>query len=249
MKANIVNFGNGKGTMMKKLQRYDLDRCYSYGEYNETINYGNMNSHLEGVQDYILQLNNEKQQYEQEMRKVIDAERDNENRKYHFWEKWRKIKFIFLAIFVGGLILNSIIGNVFNGTLEALLNILICLLLVLTLILFLIAAVIQVISGKLYFRYADNLKEHLDCINNSFDYKAKKCYLAIDDIYLKSLEPSHREIVLMRREQNEHNRKLEKIAEERRILEQENLEENRKIRNTQEQLLEIELERENRRYR
>lgn len=234
---------------MKKLQRIDLEQCYSYGEYNEAINHGKMNSRLEGVNDYIAQLNNERMQYEQEMKKVIDVEKDNENRKYHFWEKWRKIKFISLGIFVGSHILDFIIGSVFNGTLEALLTILICLLLVLNVILFLIAAVIQVISGKLYSRYADNLKEHLYCINKSFDYKTRTCYLAIDDIYLNSLEPSHREIVLMRREQNEHNHKLEKIAEERRRLEEKNLEENKKIRNAQEQLLEIERERENRRYR
>ena len=234
---------------MKKLQRYDLDRCYSYGEYNKTINYGKTNGRLEGVNNHITQLNNERKQYEREMRKAIDAEKDNENRKYHFWEKWRKIKFISLGIFVGSIILVFIIYSVFQGLLESLLTILDFLVLLIALILFLIAAIVQVISEKLYSKYANNLREQIYSINKNFDYKSRTCYLAIDDIYLNSLEPAHREMVLMHREQNEHNQKVEKIAEERRRLERENLEENRKIRYTQEKLLEIEKERENERLR
>lgn len=234
---------------MKKLQRYDLEKCYFYGEYNKTIDYGKRNAHLEGVNDHIAQLNNERRQYEQEIRKVIDAEKDNENRKYNFWRKWRKIKFVSLGTFIGSIILGIIIDSALHGMPEMLLSLLVYLILMITPILFLIAAFIQVISRKSYSRYADKLGERLHSISRNFEDKAKTCYLAIDDIYLNSLEPAHREMVLMRREQNEHNRKLEETAEERRRLEWENLEESRRLRHTQEQLLAIEQEREKRRLR
>lgn len=241
---------------MKKLQRYELEKCYFYGEYNKTIDYGKRNAHLEGVNDYIAQLDNERKQYEQEIGKVIDAEKDNENRKYHFWEKWRKIKFISLGIFfIGNFILSPIVNSMFSGRtgmfaiLGGVLTILVVLLSNIAFPLFLIAIVAQVISGKSYSHYADNLREQLYSINKKFEDKMRTCYLAIDDIYLNSLEPAHREMVIMRREQNEHNRKLEDIAEERRRLERENLEESRKLRYTQEQLLAIEQERERRRLR
>lgn len=242
---------------MKKLQRYDLEKSYFYGEYNKTMDYGKKNAQLEGVNDCIAQLNDERKQYEQEMSQVIDAEKDNENRKYHFWERWRKIKFISLGIFViGKFILTPIVNSVCSGNtgtfailLGGVLTALVFLLSNIALLLFLIAIIAQEISEKSYFKYADNLREQLYDISRNFEDKARKYYLAIDNCYLNSLDSTHREMVLMRREQNEHNRKLQAIAEERNRLERENLEENRKTRYAQERLLQIEQERENRRSR
>lgn len=68
----------------------------------------------------------------------------------------------------------------------------------------------------------------------------------IDTLYLRSLDPSHREMVLMRREQAEHNRKQEELEEERVRLENERLREAEKTRKAQEKLLKIEEEREKR---
>ena len=234
---------------LQRLQRFALDQCYFYGEYNETINYAKMNSHLEGVNACIEQLDNERKQYEQEMEKVIDSEKGNENKKYHFWETWRKIKFISLGIFIGSIVLGLLADSVVPyGVLEVLLTVFIFLLWFVMLIFCPIVAIIQLIGRLLYFRYANGLREQLYCMGRDFEHKARACYFAIDEIYLKSLDPMHREMVLMRREQNEHNRRLEGIEEERRKTERENLEENRRIRYAQEQLLDIEREREKRRW-
>lgn len=239
-----------KQNSMKKLQRLDLEHCYSWREYNNAINCGKTNIHLKGVSDHIEQLNDERKQYEQVMKNLIDAEKDTENKKYHFAEKWRKIKIISLFAFIGSLIL-MVIGIAVNpnGLLAVLLMALFFLGFCICPFLFLLAAVIEVISRKLYSRYADGLRAHIYGINSSFDYKVRTCYLAIDDIYLDSLDAAHRELVLMRREQNEHNQKLERMAEEQHRAEKANLEENRRIRQVQERLLAIEEERENRRLR
>lgn len=51
-----------------------------------------------------------------------------------------------------------------------------------------------------------------------------------DDLYLASLAPSHREMVLMRREQAEHMKKMERMEQERQRREDELLEEQVKAR-------------------
>jgi len=231
---------------MKKIQRCDLDRCYSFGEYNKTIDYGEKNSHLTGVSNCIEQLNNAKNHYMQEMETVINEERDIENRKYRFWEKWHRIKILAPCIWIGSFLINKLSGKGYHSLIVDLLLALLIFTALATFLLFLLAIIMEIISRKLYLKYIDSVWGKFNSINNAFENTARKYYQSIDDIYLNSLEPAYREMVLMRREQQEHQRRLEQIAEEQRRLEAENLAENRRIRNTQEELLGIEREREKR---
>ncbi len=231
---------------MGSIQRYDLDRCYSYGEYNKAIEYGKKNNSIAGVGDCIKQLNDYKNRYEQEMAAIINAEKDVESQKYILCEKWSKRRTIALCTLAGSIIINIIISEMIQNTIGLLIMLLLCLLVVVSFIYLLVAAILESIAENSYYKYTKNLWGKFNPINSAFNNTARECYQEIDAIYLNSLEPAHREVVLMRREQNEHHRRVEKIAEEQRRLEAKNLEINKEIQNTQQRLLDIELEREDR---
>lgn len=239
---------------MKKLQRYDLEKCYYYDEYNKAIDYGKRNANLEGVNDYISQLNNARIQYEQEIGNIVDTERDNENKMYRLWGKWYKIRAVSLGIFLAAIPALIVCGMISERSYKFALHgdwlaILFSMALIIAFPVFLFAAAAQIIRRRWYYDYADNLKNRLYGISRNFEDKAGTCYRAIDNIYLNSLDPAHREMVLMRREQEEHNRRMEAVAAEQGRKENERLEETRKMRIAQEKLLEIEKERERRRLR
>ena len=65
-------------------------------------------------------------------------------------------------------------------------------------------------------------------------------------MYLLSLDTTHRELVLLRRQQEAHNQDMLRLEKERRKAEKERLEEQRRAREATEKLLSIEIEREKR---
>lgn len=71
----------------------------------------------------------------------------------------------------------------------------------------------------------------------------KGIYKEIDTLYLATLDPAHREAVLMRRDQERHHREMMNAQQEHN---QAMVEEQRKILQTQEEILQIEREREER---
>lgn len=65
-------------------------------------------------------------------------------------------------------------------------------------------------------------------------------------MYLLSLDTTHRELVLLRRQQEAHNQDMLQLEKERQKAEKERLEEQRRAREATEELLSIEIEREKR---
>lgn len=231
---------------MKKLQRYDLVRCYYFSEYNNTVEYGQKNNHLNGVSTCIDKLNVEKEHYIHSVENIVNPERQIEQKKYVTWEKCVKaIKISFCSTIVI-FILEFIISKYSHSLVATLFFIFFLLLFFISLVCFLGALLVEWIVSKLYYNYVSKINAKLLMQKQIFEEIARLSYQSIDDLYLNSLEPMYRETVIMRREQNEHNKKMERIAEQKYRLELEQLVENRKIRQAQENLLEIEQERERR---
>lgn len=99
---------------------------------------------------------------------------------------------------------------------------------------------------KEYNSYVHELECEVHQITAKYENFISALKNTIDNLYLNNLDPAHREIVLMRRDQERQHQERMRI-EEKRLRSQQHLEEEQvKARYAQEQLLQIELEREKR---
>ncbi len=146
-----------------------------------------------------------------------------------------RLAFVVIASLILGIIVGEISVNIFFAIISLLLTIVFFV----SLLILLFAIVIEMVIKDLYFSYINKLRVRIGVQDREFSDISMKCYQEIDNIYLNSLDSAHREMVIMRREQEIHNKKMEQI-------EVNQLEEVRTSRRVQELLLQIEQEREER---
>ena len=250
--------------MEYSIVRYDLDKCYRFKEYNEASTYAKRNIEIKGVKEEYQKLIAEKDNYVQDIKNITEPEKRNEDKIYNDWENWHKRKKLFVGITLG-LVIITIINILFGGFLPSVLHTLIT---ILGLFLFIMvpASVVtkigELISEKTYYNYMTPIGDKILIRNHSFAEYADKCNAKIDDLYLMSLEPAHREMVLMRREQTKQHEEVMRMERERIELEKERIrvekerqadersaraearDEARQSRKVQERLLQIEEDRE-----
>ena len=113
-------------------------------------------------------------------------------------------------------------------------------------IFFIITKIIKHGYGIRYKRYIELVSNKLNNLGNGFIRTSIDYYDAIDNLYLLSLDTTHRELVLLRRQQEVHNQDMLRLETERQKAEKERLEEQRRAREAAERLLSIEIEREKR---
>lgn len=236
-----------------KLARYDMERVYYLKEYQKTVAYAEQNISIAGVKEKLDSLKAEKSRYSKKVSALIEAERDNERQKYEPYEKWadvaKKLPFVFLGTLLA---IEALIffENVLSLPLYGILFGLIMMLLSLVLFVSGIATAFSFLCKRKYERayqkYVSELSGQIDSLGQAFKQTSKDYYCSIDNLYLNSLDATQRELILMRREQAEHNRKLIEAEKERQRLQKKLIEEQQKTRATQEELLAIEREREER---
>lgn len=232
--------------------RYNLDQCYRFNEYNKAISYATKYIDIKGIKELALNLKQTADKYEKDIAKIVNPRRENEERKYNQWKNWNRIKDIckWIAIGLISLAVFSYIINIFinigNMALEYIF-LLSVLFTIVTIPLFFVAKVGEFICRNIYNHFVKSIKEEIDNQNFLFAEESRNTYRAMDNLYLISLDASHREMVLMHREQIEHNKKMEHLEKERQRKEEERLREQKRARKVQERLLEIEEERERRR--
>ena len=245
----IHTFLKGKETV----NRMDLKRIYRYGEYNKAVSYAEQNRHVAGVENYVQLLRTEKEKYSQELKAIVEPEIEQENAKYTSWQKWFKKKMICIRIMAGLLsfVIVSLLLSIFvdsNGFMHVI-NWLkwFCLFWMIIMIPVLTVMKIgDVITANIYRKYSNSLMKKISDRNNLFTARSQEIYREIDNCYLVSLDPSHREMVLMRREQARHQGEMRRLEEQRVRVEREKLMEERRARMAQESLLDIEQERKKR---
>lgn len=227
--------------MSKNLVRHDFENDFekylNFNEYNETMRYANKNIEVKGVSEQIQNLMNEKENYISNVKNIINTEREKGNQKYQLWEKWNARNSISLRITMGLLaiiILNKVLSSFLPGVIHTILRIIGLPIYIMVPV----SLVIMVITSSHemdYNRYETDIIQKINSITATFSKKFKEYYTTIDDLYLCSLEPAHREMVIMHREQKEHNKEMLRLERERNRLEKE--------RN--EQMLRLEKERQN----
>lgn len=228
--------------------RYDLEKCFRFNEYNEASAYGRQNIDIKGVKDQLQSLQEAKDAYIREIKGITAPEREEEAKRFLTWEKWSKAAKCCLWILLGVLgvsIANLFIGGFLPNFLSNMLYLL-WLFVIPALLAFAVTKVGEWLCDKSYNHYVSKIRIKVLIQNSSFADTSKSCYNAIDNLYLRSLDSAHREMVLMRREQAEHNKEMLRLEQQRQEKETQRLEEERRTRKAQERLLEIEEERERR---
>ncbi|MDE5938128.1 MAG: hypothetical protein K2H37_03495 [Lachnospiraceae bacterium] len=240
--------------------RYDLNKCYRFNEYNEAIAYAKKNMEIEGVREQYQKLLAEKDNYVQDIKGITEPEKENEDKKYTDWGNWIRKKNLCVRITIGFVIM-TVINMVLGGVLPFALHTLIMKLSLFLFILIPASAVTkvgQIISERAYYKYMEPIGNRIRIRNNNFAEYARACNQTIDDLFLMSLEPAHREMVMMRREQAKQHEEMMRMEKERLKLEKERIriekerqvdarnanEEARRTREAQERLLRIEEDRE-----
>lgn len=242
---------------MKKpdLIKFDLDKVYFMDKYNKTLTYGQKNVHIDGVKEQLQKLESEKKLYYNNVAGIVDPERENNEIKYQKYEKWakleKKFKLIEILLIVLFIIQLLIFDHLPVGFRSSLIFSLFSLLLMLFSVfigplVFIITKIIKHIHGMCYKQYIKSIDSKLKNIGNNFKQISTNYYKTIDNLYLRSLDDTHRELVLLRRQQEAQNQEMLLLEIERQKIEKERLDEQRRARAASEKLLAIEQEREKR---
>lgn len=244
---------------MKKpdVTRYDLDKVYFMQEYKKAVSYGNQNINIQGVKAQLQELEQAKKVYFDKVANVVNPERDTEQAKYQKYEKWaineKKIKFfeiILILVLILRLALFKYLPVAFRTSLIfTLTDIAFCFVTVfIGPISFIVAKIFKLGHAFRYNQYIMSIRNILENLGSDFTRTSLGYYDAIDNLYLGSLDPAHREMILLRRQQEMHNQDMLRLEKERQKAEKQRLNEQQRTRQATEELLAIERERE-RRYR
>lgn len=237
-----------------RVERYDLDKTYFLTEYQKAVDYGNQNIRIAGVKEQLDRLDEEKKRYFESVASITTPEREIEQEKYQKYEileenekKYKTIELVLIAVFIFYLCTEKYLPT---HTLVAILSAALLLLAVFLAgpIAFIVSMLRRKYYGTQYQNYIAPISAQIVSLGNSFQQFSRSCYKSIDNLYLSSLNPTERELILLRREQQRRDREAKRRDEERHKLEMQRLAEEQRTRQATEELLAIEKERE-RRYR
>lgn len=239
--------------------------------FGKVIQYGNTNKEIKGVEDKVNLIRMTIEDYHNDLEQLKLSKfslLENEFDKWKIHYRWREV-FTWISIGSTLVFFIMVIGQGFIASVY-LLVLIIFSINIFSVTLRSILGALEIVKVKKYrMGYADYMNSVFS-INDKYEKIANQIYNEIDICYLDSLEPAHREIVLMRRdqerqhqeqmrlqhehhmrmeaEQREHQWKLEneqrRRAEEQKLHEKKIVDEQRRARKAQEELLYIEKERE-----
>lgn len=236
---NIVKYKH------KNICRIDFSCLYQTKEYENAVNYANQNISIPGVREILEKIQNDYKEYEEQLVCLKNEEMQNENRKYVLWEKVHKGKVIGMWVAIISIIISMCLNP---GTSYILLGI------QLLTILFsfigiasvVILKIAEMISRKLYQSYAEKLGRKVGDINARYAHMFDMLWNEIDGLYLASLDPEHRELVRMRRDNERYHQENIHLQQAFEKVQNDILKEQEKTRELQAQLLAIEQAREER---
>lgn len=242
---------------MKKsgFARYDLDKVYFMNEYNKAVAYGHQNVNIAGVNEQLQGLEREKKSYLEQVESIVNPEREIEHGKFQQYEKWaateKKYKWAEIVLILALVVRLTIFRVLPIGLRTSLIFTLFDLLLMLLVLLagplaFIVAKVVKHGCAMRYKQYIDSIANKVNGLGSSFTRTCLSYYDKIDNLYLLSLDSAHRELILLRRQQERQHHDMIRLEKERQRTEEERLREQRRTAQATEELLAIEKEREKR---
>lgn len=246
---------------LSKPWRMNLHGHYdATNDYKRTANYAKQNMSVNGVKELSEQSENEYKNYLQAMENVINEESVNENEKYNQWEKMNRRKNIikklckYSAIALCLFFVLSIIFSKFSyaliwDLLTLFVGVLSCfslLILIFSILGTFVLKGIDRVFEKKYRDYVRIIEAKFSSVNRQYEHIFDDIYDDIDNLYLNSLEPTHREMVLMRRDQARQHREAMRATAQQVEMQRQIAAEQQQLKQQQEELLRIEREREKR---
>ena len=237
--------------------RFDLNMVYFVSEYNAAVAHGQQNIRIQGVKEYLQGLEQEKNNYFDKVANIVNPERETEQTKYQQYEKWatyeRNIKWLEILLILANVLREVLFKYLPIGFRTSWIFSLFSILLMWLVILagplaFLASKGVKHIYAIRYNRYIEEIANQLNSLGSDFERISLGYYDAIDNLYLGSLDPAHREMILLRRQQEIQHQEMLALERERQMTEAQRLAEQQRTRQATEELLHIEKERE-RRYR
>lgn len=214
-------------------------------EFKKAIDFAEQHDDINGVFEVLNQIQSNFQEYCQLETPNINIANYHLETKYRHWEIVHKLKKANLFAFIG-LISFLIIGRMIH--LFDLLLVFALFLFIIVIVMVLLFPVIEFVFYHIYRNFLNKIKSKHYSTLQSYLKVNDNLYRKVDNLYLSSLEPHHRELILMRRQQDkQHTELLEQQSKFfGQILEaqKEISEENRLSRELTEKILEIEKERE-----
>ncbi len=203
---------------------------------------------IDGVCALLEEINSRQKDYLDDLNTIYSYYEDDLLKKKQTWWDWddrkdkaKKVTLILLIVVIITLLIGSIdslwaiflFGGIASITLF-----------VVSLLITIVLKLIEKKTWQSYYTFEESVTHRAQVeITDEYRKVARRLYNEIDNLYLSSLEPAHREAVLMRRDQERHHQEM--LREQRQH--QERLEaEQREMRMAQQKLLEIEEERERR---
>lgn len=226
----------------KHREPYDINSFNNSGKFEEAIRDANQHRAIAGVNEIISVIEKKYQAYSKEINVFISQEKPIIDAKYSKWFAANRNMSISICIFIISLLYSLIFSQVRIPILSSLLE---------TLALFgfeggfltaIIFKVIAIVCDRQYTSYyRKKVSPRANAFNTKYMNDLRALCEKIDTLYLNSLEPTLRETILMRRDQERHHRELmESQYHHQRVME----EGQRRIQEAQEELLQIERERE-----
>lgn len=230
----------------KRRESYDIYRFDESESFEETIQKANQYISVTGVKEVISVMQKNRQAYIKEITSFMNEHKTVLDKKYKNWIQEDRKKTICLSMlmisFIYGLFMPS---NVWIPFFSSIIELLMTVALFFGIFGTIIFKITAIIYEKQYTSYYEKeVVPKVNTINARYENSFKKLYEQADNLYLNSLEPALREVVLMRRDQEKQHRELME-AQYRHHMAME--ERQRMLQQTQDELLQIEKEREERR--
>ncbi len=185
-----------------------MERHYRWPAYNKAFAEAEKYQYVDGVKEYLVQVEKKADDYEVRMTSFLERERPVENEQYNTYEMivekynmcvWAGvivilIKFLLFCAMMAG----QLAGLYILGHIAACIYI----------VLFIVLRVKAIKAEKQYRAYSSNVLQQIAEINNSFQKIIDAMKNDVDQMYLDSLEPMALQLELMRRENARNSQQL-----------------------------------------
>lgn len=233
--------------------KLNSDSVYYFAEYDKAVDYAKTYINIDGVKEQLQILEKCLIEYKSSVDEIMEPQWEDVRKKCARCENWnmaKKIcKYASIAIFILFLLLMFGGGS---STAVMVMLLLLPVLLVLSLVGLAITKIAETILSKAYNNYIRDIFDKINALGTSFGRQSRLIYDNIDNLYLQSLDPMQRSLIITQRQmaemQKKHDSEIRRLEEQRQRSDNKRLQEARRTRIAQERLLEIEEERE-RRYR
>lgn len=232
----------------KDLNRVDMNRWYSTEVFDSAIRWAGQYSSISGVNEAISAIQKNKQEYSREMGELLNQAQPELDKRFAEWEAAEKKKGFYFGVTIVALFIFLSNANIHfpHIIILDLLAFLLTFAPIAGITLLVISLIRSDSCKEKHTSYIKQLELKARQIDAKYEKSVNLLRNKIDNLYLNSLEPAHREMVLMRRDQERQHQELIHIEQQKLNSQRAAEEEQRRLRQTQEELLRIERDREER---